>query len=174
MDYFMWNFLFGFATVTAIIVAGNVTLNIRVVALGLPILLADVCLQLFVIGCMRASKAKSPFRVSSVEKSDYVRSGVYSIAEDIVAVDGERGQEYRKQLEDRYLASKPIQDLCLRLDFIWGITGMAVAALSIGLLFGLDNPEAGYVVGTFDDRELSCLILTSGQAGQSHGHGQQS
>lgn len=132
---------------TAIIVAGNVTKDIRIVTLGLPILLVDVCFQLLVMGLMRMFGASAPFRISSVNKGDRIRSGVYAIAEDIVAVDGKQGQAYRRQLESRYIASPTIQNLCMRLDILWGVSGLVVAAICFALIFSLHERNVAYLMG---------------------------
>jgi hypothetical protein len=134
-----------------LITAGIVTEHLRIVALGPSILLAEVCAQLLVAGILHQMGASNPFRVSSVAKGEKVRSGVYAIAEDIVAVDGGQGQTYRRQLEARYLYSEVIRSVCFRLDLIWGVSGIAAAGLTLGLMFGLDNADVGYGLGKSND-----------------------
>ena len=147
MDYFNWNFLIGFCAITAVIVAGNITLEIRIVTLGLPILLCDVCAQLLLTAILAKMGVACPIRVSSVARGEKIRSGVYAIAEDIVAVDGGQGQLFREQLQERYLYSKAVRRLCFNLDILWGTTGLLAAGLTMGLIFGLPDANAAYIMG---------------------------
>ncbi len=126
---------------------GNITKKIRIVTLGLPILLLDVCGQILIAALLHAMKVSAPFRMSSVAKGQTIRSGVYAIAEDIVAVDGQQGQHYRRQLEARYLSSSIIRSLCFRLDLLWGFSGVAIAAACIALIFGLSDNNIAYIMG---------------------------
>lgn len=149
MDYFNWNFIIGFVSITAVVVAGNVLKNIRIYALGLPILLAEVCFQLFVIAIARVRRAKTPFTMSSVAKDQLVRSGVYVLAEDIIAVDAGQGQTYRRQLSARYGASRVVRSLCWEMDLIWGSTGSFVGVGTIVALFVVPNENTAFVLGKY-------------------------
>ncbi|KAK5719766.1 hypothetical protein LTR17_015137 [Elasticomyces elasticus] len=147
MDYFHCNFLILFPVITALIATGTAIPSIRLVAIGLPVLLISVGAQLLVAAALVYNRTAAPFTISSVRKSEPVRSGVYAITEDVVAVDGGKGQTFRQQLEARYLASRTIRGLFRQLDMVWGVSAVAVGALTIGLLFGLESQEAGYVLG---------------------------
>lgn len=147
MDYFNWSFLVCFIVITALVVAGVVKHNVRLVALGLPILLVLVCTQLLLAVLLGSTKTRIPFAISSVPNRQPVRSGVYTITEDVVAVDGGQGQTFRKQLETRYVASQTIRELLARLDLLWGVSGVAIGAITIGLLFGLRDQNVGYILG---------------------------
>ncbi|KAK5674227.1 hypothetical protein LTS10_013064 [Elasticomyces elasticus] len=147
LDYFHWNFLIDFTVITALVTAGTVIPSIRLVAIGLPVLLISVGTQLLVAAALVYTRTAAPFTISSVGKGQPVRSGVYAITEDIVAVDGGQGQAFRQQLEARYLASRTIRGLFHRLDLVWGVSAVVVGALSTGLLFGLESQDAGYVLG---------------------------
>nr|OQO16953.1 hypothetical protein B0A51_15323 [Rachicladosporium sp. CCFEE 5018] len=147
MDYFNWSFLACFASVTALVVAGNVTKSIRLVALGLPVILVAVCGQLLLAVLFKYNRILAPFTISSTLKGQPIRSGTYAITEDVVAVDGGRGQTYRKQLEARYFASHPVRRLFSQLDLLWGISGVAAGGLTIGLSIGLEDESVAYVLG---------------------------
>ena len=157
LDYSHWNFLVGFVSVTAIVIAGNITKNIRIVTLGLPILLVDACGQLLVAGILHKTRVSAPFRMSSVPKGEKIRSGVYAIAEDIVAVDGQQGQRYRRQLQNRHLNSRTIRSLCFKLDILWGLSGLAVAAACFVLIFALQDANTAYVMGMIHHDLTPCF-----------------
>lgn len=147
MDYFNINFIGGFIGITVTIIIGNITKSPRVVALGLPILIAEVSFQMLAVAVARSFHARAPFRMSSVQKGESVRSGVYIMAEDIIGVDAGKGETYRRQLEQRYLASKTVQSLCLEMDFFWGICGTVVGIGNIVALFVVPNRNVGFILG---------------------------
>lgn len=147
MDFFNINFIVATVGITAIIVTGNILINIRVFALGLPVLVAEVSFQMFLAGIARSFHVNAPVRMSSVPKGHPIRSGVYVIAEDIIAVDAGQGQTFRRQLQDRYLASVTVQSLCRRLDYIWGISGTIVGIGAAVALFIVPNENVAFNLG---------------------------
>lgn len=149
MDFFQWDFIAAFIGITAVVVAGNVLKDIRIFALGTPILVAEVSVQLLIVGLLRMSGARAPFRMSSVPKGEPVRSAVLILAEDIIGVDAGEGQAYRQQLNERYLASKTVQNLCLTMDLIWGIAGTVVGLGICIALFVVPNENVAYIIGEF-------------------------
>lgn len=96
MDFFQWDFIAAFIGITVIVVAGNIFKDIRVFALGTPILVAEVSIQLLVIGLLRISGARAPFCISSVPKGEPIRSAVLILAEDIIGIDADEGRTYRQ------------------------------------------------------------------------------
>ena len=147
MDFFNINFIIGFLGVTAVIVVGNVILNIRVYALGVPLLMTEVCFQILIGAILKSCNVRAPFRMSTVRKGEPIRSGVYVLAEDIIAVDAGQGQKYRRQLEARYLASETVQKLCAELDWFWGVTGTVVGVVNIVLLFVGTGENVAFILG---------------------------
>lgn len=146
MDYFNINFLVAFVAITAVNVVGNIILNIRIVALGLPILIAEVCFQLLVYAILARMHVRIPFRISSVPAGTIASSGAYSLVEDIIAVDGGQGRTYRQQLMDRYKASKTVRSLCHEMDLLWGISGTVIGVGTIVLAFALPDEDLAYTL----------------------------
>lgn len=147
MDFFGWNFLFGFLALTVVITVGIVVEDLTVVSLPLSILLLYVCAELVLAPVGMAVGMRAPFRLSSVAKGELLRPGVYVIVEDVVAVDGQQGQEWRRAWAARYEASPALQRFLRTMDLVWGVTGLAVVAVVWGVVFGVSNAEVGYVVG---------------------------
>lgn len=147
MDYFNFNFLAAFVAIPAVNVVGNVTLDIRVVALGLHIPIAKVCAQLLVFAVMARLHVKIPLRVSSVPAGTTGPSGAYSLVEDIVAVDSGQGRTYRQQLVNRYKARKTVQSLCHETDLLWGISGMVIGIGTISLVFAFSDEDLAFALG---------------------------
>ena len=88
-----------------------------------------------------------PFRISSLARGDLARPACYTIAEDIVAVDGKQGDVFRAVWNERYEASPPFRQLLARMDILWGFSGCAVAAGCIAVIWAVDNVTVGWAVG---------------------------
>lgn len=92
--------------------------------------------------------AKIPFRLSSLPAGSKARPAVYTIVEDIVAVDGGGGQRYREELNARYEASPMFRRMMNRLDGFWGIGALATAGSITAMLWTIPE-QIGYWIGMF-------------------------
>lgn len=161
LDYFDWNFAFGFVVVSVIISIGisRNPSSVNITSLPLSILLLLVCSQLVLINPLRALGVRAPFRFSSIARGDPLKPAVYIIAEDVVAVDGEQGDVFRAQWKARYESSAPFRTLLARLDWLWGVSGVLLAGAIIGIIFGVKEDSVGWAVGTsFTLIEISHII----------------
>lgn len=147
LDFFGWNFLFGFLGLTLLISLGIAFESLTVASLPVSILILYVCIELLLAQLGMAFGVRAPFRISSVAAGDPMRPGSYAIAEDVVAVDGEQGQAFRQAWRSRYEASSALQSHLRRVDMIWGTTGLAIVGAVWGCAFGLENREIGFAVG---------------------------
>lgn len=149
LDYFDWNFAFGFVVVSVIIAIGisRNPSSVKITSLPLSILILLVCGQLVVFIPLRALGVRAPFRFSSIARGDALRPAVYVIAEDVVAVDGEQGDLFRAQWNARYESSAPFRTLLARLDWLWGVSGVLLAGAVIGVIFGVKQDAVGWAVG---------------------------
>ena len=138
---------------TAFISAGIAAENITVVSLPTSILLLYVCFELLLVQVLEAMGVRAPFRFSSIAPGDTLRPGVYVIVEDVVAVDGKQGREFRQAWSDRYEASPIFRSHLHRMNLLWGITGLCMVAIIWGLVFGLNTDrhhrEIAYSLGKF-------------------------
>jgi hypothetical protein len=82
-----------------------------------------------------------------MDRTALVRPGVYTIIEDVLAVDGGQGQEYRRLLDARYCSSKPIRVLLERLDLACGLSGAVVATVLITLIATLSSRDTVFLIG---------------------------
>ncbi|KAI4087785.1 MAG: hypothetical protein LQ344_006541 [Seirophora lacunosa] len=178
LDYYGWNFLLGFVGVSAVITAGlsvAVLPSVRMVATSLPVLMMQVCGQLVLLASMRACGVeKAPWRLSSVGKGEALVPATYVIAEDVLAVDAKQGQLFRAAWKARYEYSVPFGELLARLDWTWGVTGLAVAGGVLGVIWGVEEEEIGWAVGMSDSILLCGQVLADIlhlQLGRYHGYG---
>jgi len=149
LDYFNWNFAGGFI-VLSIIISIGISLkptNVRIVSLPLSLLLIQVCGQMVLFTPFRMMRMRVPFRISSLAPGERIRPACYTIAEDVVAVDGEQGDVFRAVWNARYEASPPFRQLLAEMDLLWGLSGVAVAAGIIAVIFAVDNTSVGWAVG---------------------------
>lgn len=149
LDFFDWNFVGGFVLVSVIISIGisRNPSDVRIVAMPLVLLLIQVCGQMVLLIPLRAMGFRALFRISSYGKGELARPASFTIAEDVVAVDGNQGEIFRAAWTARYEASAPFRRLLARLDVLWGVSGIFVAAGVIAVIFGVPNDSVGWAVG---------------------------
>lgn len=102
--------------------------------------------ELMIIDIMRYFQVPAPFRISSVPKGAQLRPGIYSVIEDVVAVDGSGGTAFREALNKRYEASHIFRAMLRRLGVYWAVGAQACATLTTILIFTLSE-DAAYCVG---------------------------
>lgn len=102
--------------------------------------------ELMIIDLMRYFQIPAPCRISSIPKGAQLRPGIYSIIEDVVAVDGSGGTAFREALNRRYEASHIFRAMLRRLGLFWSVGAQACATLTTILIFTLGK-DAAYVVG---------------------------
>ncbi|WPH02384.1 Hypothetical protein R9X50_00524700 [Acrodontium crateriforme] len=146
-DYFNWNFLVGFIILTVLISVGISSENLRVVSFPLSVLMLMVCSHMVLFPVLLSMRVTAPIVVSSIRRGQQLRPATYVITEDVVAVDGGKGQTFRQAWNDRYEVSSALRAHLARMDLIWGTSGLAVVAIIWALIFSFTNPEIGYAIG---------------------------
>jgi len=148
LDWFHWNFSFAWIIVMVELIVGTIPVHPPIRLLAMP--LATMCyafgIELLIIDVMRYFEMPAPFRISSVPKGAQLRPGIYSIIEDVCAVDGSGGTEFRENLNRRYEASHVFRSMLRRLGEFWAFGANLAAVLTTILIFTLSR-DAAYVVG---------------------------
>jgi len=148
LDWFHWNFSAAWVFIIAELIIGTVFENPPIRLLAMP--LASLCfwfaIELLVEDTMRLLGMPSPVRISSMPKGSLLRPGIYSIIEDVVAVDGSGGTKFRKRLNDRFEASHYFRQMLHRLTLFWAIGSAFIAVLTTILVFTLDG-DVAYCIG---------------------------
>lgn len=137
---------------------------IRLLAMPVPSMVFAFGVEVLVMDVLRIAGYRSPVRISSLPRGSPLRPGIYSIIEDIVAVDGSGGTEFRQRLNLRYQASKMFRQMLHRLTLFWGFGACIIAAITTTLIFTIQK-EAAYVVSLDSSLLLTKQILTSTQVG---------
>jgi hypothetical protein len=148
LDCFQWSFAFSIILLTGQIVAA-VTQDPPIV----PLFAMVTSTMLFVMGTqlistffMYQAHVKIPFRLSSLAPGHTAHPAVFTIIEDIVAVDGGGGVEFREALIARYDASPLFRRMLNRLDGFWGVGALVTASLTTTLLWTVPI-QIGYWIG---------------------------
>ncbi|MCJ1350763.1 MAG: hypothetical protein MMC33_000744 [Icmadophila ericetorum] len=98
--------------------------------------------------------ARTPFRISSMPAGSICRPGIYSIIEDVIAVDTGTGRKYREALNERYQSSGAFRKMLLNLNLFWALGGCVFGSVVIALCYEeVVDPIAAYGIGK------PCLLL---------------
>ncbi|KAH0372481.1 hypothetical protein KCU65_g1219, partial [Aureobasidium melanogenum] len=68
------------------------------------------------------------------------------VAEDIVAVDGNRKSEFRTAWQARLAASPIAAATAIRLEWIWGISGLVFGGAIMAIIFTLESQETAFAI----------------------------
>ena len=103
--------------------------NIRLLSMPTPTIMFMVGGLLLFIDVCHLLKLHIPIRISSLAAGSLARPGVYTVIEDVVAVDGQGGKAYRTALDERYRASPLFQRMLLHISFFWSFGALLMAGL---------------------------------------------
>lgn len=112
----------------------------------LPSMLFVFASELLIVDSLRFFQIPSPVRMSSIPKGAQLRPAIYTMIEDVVAVDGSGGTSYREALNRRYEASHVFRAMLRRLGVYWAFSAMACAVATTVLVFTIHD-EAAFVIG---------------------------
>ena len=149
LDWFHWNFSIAWVFIMVELIVGTVPKfpPIRLLAMPVSSLLFWFAFELLAIDTFRFFHIPAPIRISSVPKGAPMRPAIYSIIEDVCAVDGSGGTEFRKRFNARFVASHYFRQMLHRLTIFWAFGGLACAIVTTTLVFTLANNEIAYIIG---------------------------
>lgn len=113
----------------------------------LALLLLQVGMEILLAAFLGLLGTTYPFQLSSMAKGTATRPAVYTIIEDVCAVDGGEGANFRKAFDARYQASAEIRLLLRKMDWTWGVSSVCVATALLAIIWTLDNPDVGFGLG---------------------------
>ncbi|PVH71916.1 hypothetical protein DL98DRAFT_434271 [Cadophora sp. DSE1049] len=150
-DWFHWNSVLVLLIIIAeVAVATSLdTPLVRLLAMPTSSMLFVFSIEVLLIELMRAFRVKAPFRVSSVAKGEYLRPALFTLIEDVVAVDGNGGSGYRVRLNARYEASRDFRRLLVFMTWFWMVPSLLVAVATSAVIFWphLLQRDLAYVIG---------------------------
>ena len=122
--------------------------RIRLCSLPAASLMFLVGGQLILFILLGACRVQTPFRISSLPRGSPIRPGIYTVIEDVIAVDTGSGRAYREALNARYTASPMFRRMLYDLNLFWAISAVAVATTVTAVIFAPSVPEVvAYGIG---------------------------
>lgn len=155
LDIFQWGYFAALILISALISSalarGDVDddeheLQTRLVSLPASLLMFFLATLTLLSLILNALEVRLPFRFGSLDAGEVVRPAVYYIVEDVVAVDGNGGMEYRKAWTARYDGSPVFQKMIWTLSLLWTVVFYFLALLFTILVIRLPK-AAVYAVG---------------------------
>ncbi|KEZ40790.1 Uncharacterized protein SAPIO_CDS8075 [Scedosporium apiospermum] len=148
LDWFHWNFTLAWLIVMVELIVGSVQENpyIRLIAMAPTTMLFVFGTELLIVDTMRFFHLPAPVRISSIPGGAQLRPGIYSLVEDICAVDGGGGTAFREALDRRYEASHVFRTMLRRLGIFWAVGAEGMAVLCTILIFTVEVDYA-YAIG---------------------------
>ncbi|KAH8633869.1 hypothetical protein IG631_12505 [Alternaria alternata] len=110
-----------------------------------PTMMFAIGCELLLVDILRYMNVPAPCRISSLPQGAPLRPGIYAYIEDICAVDGSGGTEFRQRLNLRYQASKGFRMMLHRLTLFWAIGAIICAVVATAIIFTIQR-DAAYVV----------------------------
>jgi len=122
-DFTHMTLSFGYTVMTGILIGASIPHEpkVKLLAIPVPLFFIQMGAQLLWSGWMSAKHKPAPCKISSVEKGERTPPLVLTLVEDIVAVDGGAGREYRQSLMARYKASKVFRRMIADQNWFWGV-----------------------------------------------------
>lgn len=141
--------ILGFGLVTGVLASatGQDPPDVRQASMPQAVVLFLAGSQLVVTGVMAGRGWRTPVRLSSTGYGTIARPGVFVLMEDIVAVDGGGGQEYRRGLVARYEASAVFRRLLMHLNWFWGVGSLIVAGAVTIIVFVVEDLNVVFALG---------------------------
>jgi hypothetical protein len=118
---------------------------IRLIAMVIPTVCLFFGLQMLILETLCRLNIRAPFRISSIAAGSPLRSGVFYLIEDIIAVDGDGGMAFRIRLNRRYDSSPEFRNMLHCVTLFWAIPAVLVSGGTMGAAYVV-SPDIGYVV----------------------------
>jgi hypothetical protein len=139
---------------------------IRVLAIPAATMLFAIGVELLLVDALRIAGIRAPCRISSLPVGAPLRPGIYAYIEDICAVDGSGGTEFRQRLNLRYQASKAFREMLHRLTLFWAIGAIVCSVVTVAIVFTIQR-DAAYVVSSMYRSSSTSMLTISGRLGTS-------
>ena len=155
LDIFQWGYFLALITISALIMSAlargdkdhdDHEFQIRLISLPAAVLMYLVATLTLLSLALNVLELKLPFRFGSLEAGNILRPAVFYIVEDVVAVDGGGGIEYRKAFIGRYDSSPIFRRMIWDASVVWMLYFYVFAILFTVLVFTLPK-AAVYAVG---------------------------
>ena len=155
LDIFQWGYFLALISIASLITStlargdkdqDDHEFQIRLISLPTAVLMYLVATLTLLSLALNRLELKLPFRFGSLDAGNVLRPAVFYIVEDVVAVDGGGGVEYRKAFVERYHSSPIFRRMIWDVSVVWMLYFYVFAVLFTVLVFMLPK-AAVYAVG---------------------------
>jgi len=148
LDFYQINNAICIAITATLLAVGTSRTPPSLALLSCPPSVLVVFISLQLVGFPILS-AHTAFRVSSLPSGAPQRPAVYTILEDVMAVDASGGRAYRTALNERYMASKRFRRILWVVNYYWGGAGILIggAVLGVSVWLGMEGKTAAFAIG---------------------------
>ena len=150
LDSSHYVFILMITAVTALFIVGSAphVVWLRVLSMPGPAILYCLGGPMFLETMWSMAGRPAPFRISSTNKGDMVKPGVYYFIEDIVAVNANAGRPFREALAARYEASPIFRRLIKHQSLFWSVPALVIAiVLTVVVCVHTVSDPVAYGVG---------------------------
>jgi hypothetical protein len=114
--------------------------HLSLIAMPVPSLLLLLASLLLLSLILNTLDIKAPFRLGSTGAGEAeVRPAIFYVVEDVVAVDGNGGHDFRTEFNARYTSSPIFRDTIYNLSVVWMLAFYAVGAGLTVVIWVLEN-----------------------------------
>ncbi|KAL7268212.1 hypothetical protein RUND412_009175 [Rhizina undulata] len=139
VDSYQIQFTFSASIITVLVAVAVRVPLLRVLALA-PTMVLLMTGPPFLLSCLGYRRgAKTHFRMSSLPKGSLTHPAVFQLVEDIVAVDGGGGRDFREAWHKRYNASFVFREMLYRVTMFWGAGATVMGGAMLGVAFGVPS-----------------------------------
>jgi hypothetical protein len=132
LDPFMWGYFLALLMIASEISCSLSLPNgphLSLIAMPVPSLLFLLATLLLLSLVLDSLKINAPFRLGSTGKGQaVVRPAIFYVVEDVVAVDGNGGADYRAAFNARYTSSPIFRSMIYNLSVVWMVVFYGAAA----------------------------------------------
>ncbi|KAF3765661.1 hypothetical protein M406DRAFT_231875, partial [Cryphonectria parasitica EP155] len=148
LDLFHWNYSLAWIIIMLELIIGTCQYwpPIRLLSVPLTTMLFTFGTELLLVDTLRLFRVPAPIRMSSIPKGAQLRPCIYTIIEDVVAVDGSGGTAFREALNRRYEASHVFRSMLRQLGIFWAVGAEAMAVVCMILIFTVSD-DAAFTIG---------------------------
>lgn len=148
-DYLTWASAITIFVVTTLFIVGSAPHEVwlRVLCMPMPGLLYCLGILCGLPTLYHHMGWKAPFRLSSTNKGEVPRPGVYYFVEDTVAVNANAGRPYREALNARYEVSPRFRQMMYVQSVFWSVPAVIIAIpLTVISVISPVKPTVAYAI----------------------------
>lgn len=147
LDMYQYQFTTGFIAITLLLSFATGPQNLRLIALA-PTILPAMCGPQFLFSCIcHKRRWRIPVNFSSTPRGSIAPPAVFTVVEDVIAVDAARGREFRAAWGRRYEASPGFRRMMYRLTVFWGWGCVGCVVVTVGVVWGVGDRYVAFAVG---------------------------